>query len=432
MLVAQVHQDKALTTDPGTDEPLPFQGLKVIDCASFIAGPVAATLLADLGADVVKVEPPGGDPHRGLYKLVGCLPGPDGGGPQADNNFIWDLNSRHKRSLVLDLKQPAGQAALHRLARQADVFVTNLPLPVRGRLAIDAATLTALNPRLVYASMTAYGETGPEAQKTGFDVTAYWARAGLMDLVRADASAPPTRPVPGLGDHPSAVTLFAAITTALYRRERTGKGGVVGTSLLANGLWSNAIQVQGQLSGARFAPRVPRSHAFNPLSNIYRCRDGRWLSLVVLNEVRQLPGLLAALGLAHLAHDPRLATADSRALHCAEIVALFDQGFAEHDLAVWRASLDAAGITFGVVGTLADLDDDVQMQAAGALVPYAPGAQRSGLTVAAPLWLQGCTPRAPGAAPALGQHSVEVLAEAGCSAAEIDALLRQGATVGQP
>ncbi len=398
------------------DQPLPFQGLKVIDCASFIAAPVAATLLADLGADVVKVEPPDGDPHRSLYKKLGCVPDAD----QADNNFVWDLNSRHKRSLVLDLKQPAGQAVLHRLAAQADVFITNLPLPVRSRLGIDAPTLLALNPRLVVASLTAYGEAGPEASKSGFDVTAYWARAGLMDMVRADHTAAPTRPVPGMGDHPSAVALFGAIAAALYRRERTGRGGLVSTSLMANGLWSNAIQVQAQLSGVRYLTRLPRSHAPNPLSNIYQCRCGRWLSLVVLNEARQMGPLLAALGLAHLQGDPRLATADSRHAHNAAIIALFDQGFAAHDLPTWRLALDAAGITFGVVGTLADIDDDAQMRAAGALVPYA---HRSGTTVAAPMRMHGSAPRPPGPAPALGEHSSAVLAEAGYSADQIAHLL---------
>ena len=410
--------------DAPLPEPLPFAGLKVIDCASFIAAPVAATLLADLGADVIKVEPPGGDPHRSLFQRVGCV----ADAALADNNFIWDLNARHKRSLVLDLKQAAGQAVLHRLATQADVFITNLPLPVRARLGIAADTLLALNPRLVVASMTAYGETGPEASKTGFDVTAYWARAGLMDMVRADHMAPPTRPVPGLGDHPSAVTLFAAISTALYRRERTGRGGLVSTSLLANGLWSNAIQVQAQLSGARYGTRLPRSHAPNPLSNIYQVGCGRWLSLVVLNEERQLGPLLAVLGLARLQTDPRLATAASREQHSADIIALFDQGFAVHDLPTWRTKLDAAGITFGVVGKLADVDSDLQMRAAGALVPYA---HRSGTTVAAPILMHGSTARAPGPAPALGEHSAELLAEAGYSADDIRQLLDQQVTFSQ-
>ena len=394
-----------------TTDPLPFEGLKVIDCASYIAAPAAAVILGDLGADVIKLEPPDGDPHRSLYKLLGL------GEPAS--NFVWDLNSRGKRSLVLDLKLAAGQAVLHRLVAQADVFITNLPLPVRERLAIDAPTLLALNPRLVYASMTAYGETGPEAAKGGFDITAYWARSGLMDLVRADHSGPPVRPVAGMGDHPSATALFAAIATALYRRERSGRGGQVSTSLMANGLWANAVQVQAQLAGEAYPPRLPRSHAPNPLSNLYRCRDGRWLTLVVLNEVRQLPGLLAALGLAHLADDPRLTTAAGRDEHHADVIALFDAAFIGQDLAHWRALLDAAGITFGVIGTLADLPRDEQMHQAGALVPYA---HRAGLTLSSPIHLADVAQRAPGPAPRLGQHNAELLREAGYTDQQIAGL----------
>ena len=394
-----------------TTDPLPFEGLKVIDCASYIAAPAAAVILGDLGADVIKLEPPDGDPHRSLYKLLGL------GEPAS--NFVWDLNSRGKRSLVLDLKLAAGQAVLHRLVAQADVFITNLPLPVRERLAIDAPTLLALNPRLVYASMTAYGETGPEAAKGGFDITAYWARSGLMDLVRADHSGPPVRPVAGMGDHPSATALFAAIATALYRRERSGRGGQVSTSLMANGLWANAVQVQAQLAGEAYPPRLPRSHAPNPLSNLYRCRDGRWLTLVVLNEARQLPGLLAALGLAHLADDPRLTTAAGRDEHHADVIALFDAAFIGQDLAHWRALLDAAGITFGVIGTLADLPRDEQMHQAGALVPYA---HRAGLTLSSPIHLADVAQRAPGPAPRLGQHNAELLREAGYTDQQIAGL----------
>ena len=401
----------ALPHDPTPEDALPFAGLKVIDCASYIAAPAAAVILADLGADVIKLEPPGGDPHRDLYKLLGLgLPA---------SNFVWDLSARGKRSLVLDLKLAEGQAVLHRLVAQADVFITNLPLPVRARLAIDADTLTALNPRLVYASMTAYGETGPEAAKGGFDVTAYWARTGLMDLLRADHSGPPLRPVAGLGDHPSATTLFAAIATALYRRERSGRGGLVSTSLMANGLWANGVQVQAQLAGEVFPPRPPRSHAPNPLSNLYRCRDGRWLSLVVLNEIRQLPGLLAALGLSHLAGDPMVSTAAGREAHLASVIALFDDAFLRQDLAHWRSVLDAAGITFGVIGTLADLDDDPQMRHAGALVPYA---HRDGLTLSSPIHLAGTPQRPPGPAPRLGQHNAELLREAGYTDEQIAGL----------
>ena len=402
-------------------DPLPFAGLKVLDCASYIAAPAAATVLADFGADVVKIEPPGGDPHRGLYQLPGS--------PPADVNYPWDLDARHKRSLVLDLKQPDGQALLHRLVATADVFITNLPLPVRARLGIDADTLLPLNPRLVYASLTGYGETGPEADKSAFDVTAYWARSGLMDLVRADQHAPPTRPVAGMGDHPSAITLFAAITTALYRRERTGRGGLVSTSLMANGLWSNGVQVQAQLSGVRYAPRPPRHQALHALGNIYRCADGRWLNLLILNEARQWHALPVALGLPGLADDPRFATPAARAAHHVEFIALLDDCFAQHDLATWRRRLDAAGITFGVVGTLADIDDDPQMLASGSLLPFS---HRPGQSLANPVRLHGTPQRVPGPAPGLGQHSVALLREAGLHDEAIGRLIHAGVVLVEP
>ena len=145
----------------------------------------------------------------------------------APNDYYWQLTSRNKRSLALDLKHEAGRAVLYRLVADADVFVTNFPLPVRDRLKLAPADLLPLNPRLIYASFTAYGEAGDEAAKTGFDSTAYWARTGLMDAVRADEDTAPARSAPGMGDHPSATGLYAAIVTALYRREKTGRGGVV-------------------------------------------------------------------------------------------------------------------------------------------------------------------------------------------------------------
>ena len=394
--------------------PLPFDGLKVLDCASYIAGPAAATMLSDFGADVVKIEPPDGDPMRSMYRLPGA--------PPAARNYPWELDSRDKRSLVLDLKHPEGQAVLHRLVAQADVFITNMPLPVRPRLAMDPARLLALNPRLIYASLTAYGESGPEADKPGFDVTAYWARTGLMDMVRADDSAAPAKPVSGMGDHPSAVSLFAAITTALYRRERSGRGGLVGTSLLANGVWANSVQVQAHLSGVVYPPRQARERAPNALINIYRCSDQRWLNLIVLNEHRQWAPLLRVLGLAELIDDERFATTALREAHSAQLVRLLDQRFAEHDLMHWRRLLDAAGITFGLVGTLADIRQDDQMRHAGALVPSAHGC---GWTVANPVRLADVAQRPPGPAPALGQHSAEVLREAGYDEAEIRQLSDQ-------
>ncbi len=393
----------------------PFDGLRVIDCASFIAAPAAATILSDFGADVIKIEPPEGDAYRELYRLPG--------GPVSERNYPWELDSRNKRSVAVDLKQPDGLAILYRLIAAADVFITNYPLPVRRRLKLDYEAISPLNARLIYASFTAYGEHGPEADKTGFDATAWWARSGLMDLVRADADATPARSVAGMGDHPSASALFGAIATALYRRERTGRGGMVSSSLLSNGLWANGFLVQGQLSGAKFVPRPPRTEAPNPLTNIYRCRDNRWLSLAVLNDARQFEPLLKALDFSALSQDERFTTALARGVYHRELIALFDARFSERDLADWRARLDAAGITFGVIGTLADVDNDEQMRASGALVPFADG---SGLTVASPLELDGASKRAPGPAPGLGEHNEVVLREVGYSEAQIRDLQARG------
>ena len=401
-----------------SSDPLPFAGLKVVDCGSYIAAPAAATVLADLGADVVKIEPPEGDPYRYFYRSPGL--------PPSERNFAWQIDARNKRSLVLDLKRPEGLAVLQRLVADADVFITNLPLPVRERLRVDHAALQTLNPRLIYASFTAYGEAGAEADKTGFDATAYWARSGLMDLVRADHTAPPARSVSGMGDHPSAMALFGAITTALYRRERTGLGGVVRSSLLANGLWANAVMVQAELSGTIMPPRPPRSHAPNPLANLYRCRDDRWLNLTVLNEARQFLPLLQALDCTDLADDPRFSDQPLRLRNHVELIERLDARFALHDLAHWRERLDRAGITFGVIGKMADLAQDEQMRAAGALVPLADG---SGLTVSSPFEIVGTQKRAPGSAPELGEHSESVQRDSGFSEAEI-AALRAGGVLG--
>lgn len=395
-----------------------FAGLKVIDCASFIAAPAACTVLSDFGADVIKIEPPGeGDAYRNLCQAPGY--------PVSEHNYAWILESRNKRSIALDLKSPDGLAVLHKLVDQADVFVTNMPLPVRRRLNIRYEDLGPRNPRLIYASFTAYGETGAEAEKTGFDSTAYWARSGLMDNVKPHADAAPARSVAGMGDHPSAMALYSAIVTALYRRDRTGKGGLVSSSLIANGLWANGVLVQAQLCGARMIPRPPREQLPNACTNMYRSRDGRWLTISMLNEVRQFEPLLEAMERRDILDDPRFATLELRRTNSPALIALFDDIFATRDLADWRKRLDDVGITFGVTGTLEDIPDDLQMREAGALVPYADGAM---LTVNSPFTIDGVEKAKPRAAPAIGQHSEEILREAGYSADDI-ARLRQSKAV---
>jgi crotonobetainyl-CoA:carnitine CoA-transferase CaiB-like acyl-CoA transferase len=187
-----------------------FAGLKVLDVGSWIAGPVAATMLADFGADVIKIEMPGvGDQYRQLSAAANT--------PVADSNYMWQMDGRNKRSLALNLKTEAGMTILHQLIAECDVYITNHPLPMRRALQLNYEDLKPLNPSMIYASLTAYGETGPDKDMEGFDLVAYWARTGLMDLVRAPGAAP-TQALPGMGDHPSAVSLYAGIVTALLKR----------------------------------------------------------------------------------------------------------------------------------------------------------------------------------------------------------------------
>jgi len=390
-----------------------FAGLKVIDCASWIAGPAAATILSDFGADVIKIEPPGvGDPWRGR--------GPN---PKAPTDYYWQLTSRNKRSLAIDLKHDEGRAALHKLVSGADVFVTNFPLPVRDRLGLSPAHLLPLNPRLIYASFTAYGEEGEEAAKTGFDSTAYWARTGLMDMVRAYDDLEPARSMPGMGDHPSATGLYAAIVTALYRREKTGQGGVVKSSLLQNGLWANGCAVQTRLFGDHVPHRPTRLEVPNALANHYRTSDNRWFIMALYNEQRQLAGFLSAIGRPELAQDPRFATDAARKQNARALVDVLDGVFATRPLAEWRTILDGVGVTFGIVGKVDEVLDDPQMVHSGAFVTFADG---EGMTVSAPFHIDGAEKVAPRRAPSIGQHSDAVLAEAGYSAEAIGKLRALG------
>ncbi|HXW29690.1 MAG TPA: CaiB/BaiF CoA-transferase family protein [Xanthobacteraceae bacterium] len=396
-----------------------FEGLKVIDCASFIAAPAAATMLSDFGATVIKIEPPGaGDPFRTLSELPG--------NPKSAHNYAWMLEARNKRSLALDLTSAEGQAVLRHLLVQTDVFITNFPHAVRRRLGITYEDLGPLNARLIYASFSGYGETGAEANKPGFDTNAWWARSGLMDVVRAEAQATPARSVPGMGDHPSAVSLYAAIVTALYRREHTGKGGHVATSLMANGVWSNGYFVQARLCGASIEPRPRREHGFNALTNHYRCSDGRWLILSLLNENRQWPVLVSCLGRPELLDDPLFATRPARHANARALIAILDEIFATRDLAEWRRSLDAAGLIFGVVATLDDIAADEQMRVNEVLIEFENDAM---LTINSPLWVEGADKVRPRHPPALGEHSDEILRGAGYDDAAIQKL-RIGGIVG--
>jgi formyl-CoA transferase len=400
-------------------EPL-FAGLKVIDCASYVAAPAAATVLADFGAEVIKIEPPGdGDPWRNVWRRPGM--------PAADHNHAWLMDDRNRRGLVLDLKAAAGRAVLERLVSQADVFITNVPLPARERLRMRYEDFAEAYPRLIYASLTAYGETGEEAGKTGFDLTAYWARSGLMDEVRTDHRHMPARSVAGMGDRPTAMALYGAIVTALYRREKTGRGGEVRASLMGSGLWANAYLIQARLCGTVFPPRPPREESISALGNIYRTSDDRYFMLALASD-RQWPALAHAIRMPGLVEDPRFVGPEERRVNALVLMGILDEVFAQRPLAEWRAVLDAAGLTFGVVGTVAEIVEDPQALANGFLRPLGESGM---LTVDSPFSLSG-TEKVPVAlAPGFGEHAEEILREAGYDHTEIAALREAGVVGGE-
>ncbi len=399
-----------------------LDGIKVIDAANFIAGPVSTTVMADFGADVIKVEPPAGD----VYRVRGA------GYPPSPYNYPWIVDNRTKRSVAIDLRTKDGQALLHRLVRDVDVFVTNAPLDSRGRLGIRYEDLEPLNPRLVYASISAYGEAGEEASKPGFDSIALWARTGLMDLVRASKDVPPARSLPGMGDHPTGIALFAAIMSGLYQRERTGRGSAVSTSLLANGLWMNAIQVQGILCGTRTEVRPPREEAVSALANLYRCRDGRWFMLTITGDERHWPAFATGIGRDDLLSDPRFVDPPSRKTNARALTQVLDAHFATKDWAEWSPLLEKTGVAFGVVGTLNDIPHDAQMRASGALVPIDDARAGAALTVSSQLQIAGEEKVPARMPPEIGEHTVVVLRAAGVAQAEIDRLLAAGVIVQAP
>src|ERR1700761_5615987 len=295
-----------------------FSGLRVVDFASYIAGPAATTILSDFGATVIKVEPPGvGDPYRHFYKLP-----PN---PISEHNYAWQLTNRNKRSIALDLKAPEAKEVLSRMVQWADVVVINFPPKVKERLGLTYEAVAPLNPRLIYADVTGYGANGPEADKPGFDITAYWARTGLMQVTR-DAGSAPTLPIPGIGDHATASTLYSAIVTGLYRREKTGEGGYVSTSLIAEGAWAAAQWIEGGLNGARFYPQHNRKNPPNALLNPYGPPDDRRM-LRVAAEQKDWPGFVNAMGLESFLTAQRFADAKMRLHNAGDLVDVLDPVF---------------------------------------------------------------------------------------------------------
>lgn len=394
-----------------------LSGLRVIDCATYIAAPCAAVLMADYGADVIKIERPvTGDPYRQIFHNPGF--------PQSEWNYPWIMDARNKRSIALNLASTEGREALLRLAAQADVFITNFQPQLLAKFNLRHSDLSAINPRLIYASVTGYGETGDEAENPGYDITAYFARSGLMNYIRNAGCDPATSPC-GYGDHPTSVSLFAAIMMALYRRLQTGEGAAVSTNLMHNGVWSNGSFTQAALCGAQFSPPQTRAAAYNPILNHYCASCGGRFLLCLLDAPKDWPKLCRALDHTEWITDPRFATPEARRDN-RELIALLDAEFARHPLEYWRKRFAEHDVLYGIVPETRDLPHDPQMQAAQVFTEIE-GAPIPMKVVSTPFHIAGQPKELPRWAPEAGQHTHEILAQAGYSEPEIHAMLEEGA-----
>src|ERR1700749_2779105 len=393
-----------------------FSGIKVVDLSSFIAGPAAATILSDFGADVIKVEPPDGEMWRSGHKIP-----PQ---PHSDEPYPFELANRNKRGIALNLKAAGAQQVLERLAKWADVFIVNTPHAARQKLKLEYDDVSQWNPRLIYADLTGFGEKGPDAALPGFDLTAYWARSGLLFMTR-DAGEPPTWPVAGSGDNATAVAIYSAIVTALYRRERTGKGSYVTTSLLAAGVWSASVFIQAALCGASFYGLHDRTHPANAALNTYRSSDGVWFVLVATPD--KISAVLKALGREDILTDPRFSDPAKLEQNRPQLTAMLDEIFGSQPMSHWYEVFNGVQVTFGAVREPQDVVSDPQLRANDIVVPLEGAGEKLTATISSPIQVHGVTKVPARRAPGIGEHNDEVLRELGFTSDEIAGLRASGA-----
>jgi formyl-CoA transferase len=393
-----------------------FSGLRVVDLASFIAGPSAGVILSDFGADVIKVEPPSGDPWRHGHQIP-----PQ---PQAKDPYPWHLANRNKRGMTLDLKSPSAQQVLEKLVKWADVLIVNTPHPARKKLHLEYDDVVQWNSRLIYADLTGFGEKGPDANLPGFDITSYWARSGLLSMTR-DAGAPPTWPVAGSGDNATAVGLYSAIVTALYRRERTNQGAYVTTSLLAEGVWSASVSIQAALCEAKFYGLHDRKNPANAAMNVYRSADDTWFVLIVTPD--KLVDVAKAIGRPDLLTDPQFSDPAKLAANRPQLTAILDEVFGAQPMAHWYEVFNGVHVTFGAVRGPQEVIDDPQLRLNDIVVPLEGAGGKLTSTISSPIQVHGVAKVPAKRAPDIGEHNEELLKQLGFSVTEIDGLRASGA-----
>jgi crotonobetainyl-CoA:carnitine CoA-transferase CaiB-like acyl-CoA transferase len=384
--------------------PMPLEGIRVIDWTIWQQGPVCAAMLGDLGAEVIKIEErERGDPGRGLLKMSGIT--------LTDRpNFYFEANNRNKKSITLDLKQPAAREIVYQLVRKSDVFVQNFRLGVAGRLGLDYTALRHHNPRLIYASATGYGPEGPESGDPSFDQLGL-ARSGIM-LAVGEPDMPPLQIAGGIADQMGAIMLAYGVLAALYARERFGVGQEVDASHLGSMIFLQGLNLAARLMMGFAIPRMPRKYPTNPLWNHYCCGDGRWICLGMLQPDRYWADFCRCLGRPELAEDERFANIGARAANAGAAVEILDAIFATRPRDEWMRILRAGGdFIFTVVNGVEDLPGDAQVRANDYVVDVEHPQFGTTQTVGIPIRLRETPGRIRTPAPEFGQHTEEVLRE---------------------
>ena len=393
----------------------PLDGIRVLEVANWLAAPAGCALLADFGADVIKVEPPAGDPYRGYRGVV------------APFNYFFELDNRGKRAITLDLDNPAARDVLYRLLPDTDVFVTNLLPGRRERYGLTYEVLAKHRPDLVFVSVTGYGSEGPDRDRPGYDYAAYWARSGIMGMMGEPDDAPPAQR-PGMGDHTTAMLVAGSTAMALLHRGRTGEGQQVDVSLHNTGLWVLGIDVQAALSNKTDIPRVSRRSVPNPLWNTYETKDGRWIMCVMLVADAYWPPFCHALEREDLQHDPRFADFAARGQNNEALIAILDEVFRSRTLEEWRPRLDAEGLIWAPAQTLLEAINDPQAQARKPFATLDHPTHGPIQLIDTPAKFSRSQVGVRGPAPELGQHTEEVLLAAGYDWEQI-AELRTGGVI---